>query len=86
MITISTRIPEGMDKQLSALAAATDRKKGYLVRRALEHYLSEQKKALATKTEKKKKKLLPADPWHAASYEALARVWDNDDDAVYDRL
>lgn len=39
--TLSFRIPKGLASSLEALAEAVDRPKGYLVRKALETYLSE---------------------------------------------
>ena len=71
MITISTRIPETLDKALSVLAQAADRKKAYLLRRALEDYVKKRGKE---------------DPFRAASKKKLVEIWDNDEDAVYDNL
>jgi len=41
MATITTRIPDELNRTLSVLAKETDRKKGYLIRRAIETYIEE---------------------------------------------
>jgi RHH-type rel operon transcriptional repressor/antitoxin RelB len=39
MATITTRIPDELDKTLSNISSEIDRNKGYIVRKAIENYL-----------------------------------------------
>ncbi len=41
MTTITARISEELDQNLSILAKETDRNKGYIIRKAIENYIEE---------------------------------------------
>ena len=62
MTTVSTKISEELDVRIETLAKQLDRKKGYIIRKAIEQYLEDQEDYLiAVARLAKKDKRIPLD-------------------------